>query len=88
MFYNILPYPNTILADIPYEQIRRDGYAFTNAINRRIEKHKYDLVITVKDKAAFFDYWILQQNYTLVDEIVIEMNMGGIYTLQVWKPNP
>lgn len=88
MFYNILPYPNTILADIPYEQIRRDGYAFTNAINRRIEKHKYDLVITVKDKAAFFDYWVLQQNYTLVDEIVIEMNMGGIYTLQVWKPNP
>lgn len=88
MFYNIQKYPDSILSDISYERARRDGYGFTTSINRRIENHKYDLIITVKDKAAFFDYQTLQQNYILVDEIKIEMNMGGVYTLQIWKPNP
>jgi hypothetical protein len=88
IFYTIQPYPDTILADISYEQIRRDGYGFTTGINRRIEKHKYDLIITEKDEAKFFDPWILEQNYMLVDEIAIDMNIGGVQVLQVWKPNP
>lgn len=88
MFYNIQDYPQTILTNIPFEQARRDGYAFTNAINRRIEKRKYDVAITVEDKAAFFDYWTLQQNYTLVDEIEIEVNLGGSQVLQIWEPIP
>lgn len=87
MFYNIRNYPQTILTDIPSDKVLRDGYAYSKAINRRLEKHRYDLVITVKDKATFFDCWILQQNYTLVDEIVIEMNLGESQTLQIWKPN-
>ncbi len=88
IFYTIQPYPDTILTDISYEQIRRDGYGFTTGINRRIEKHKYDLIITEKDEAKFFDPWILEQNYMLVDEIAIDMNIGGVQVLQVWKPNP
>lgn len=88
IFFTIQPYPDTLLTDISYERVRRDGYGHTTSINRRIENHRYDVIISVKDKAQFFNPWILEQNYTLVDEIVIEMNMGGTHTLQVWKPNP
>jgi len=88
IFYTILPYPDTILTDIPYETIRRDGYGFRTGIDRRIENRRYDVIIIQKDKAQFLDTWALKQNYDLVDEIVIEMNMGGIYTIQVWKPKP
>jgi hypothetical protein len=88
IFFTIQPYPDTILTDIPYERIRRDGYGLTTSIDRRIENRRYDVIIIQKDKAQFFDTLTLEQNYTLVDEIVIEMNMGGVYTLQVWKPNP
>lgn len=88
IFFTIQPYPDTILTDIPYERIRRDGYGFTTSINRRIKNHGYDVIIIQKDKSQFFDTLTLEQNYTLVDEITIEMNMGGIYTLQIWKPKP
>lgn len=88
IFFTIEPYPDTILTDISYERVRRDGYGHTTGINRRIENHGYDVIITVKDKAQFFDTWTLEQNYTLVDEINIEMNMGGTHTLQIWEPNP
>lgn len=88
IYYTIQPYPDTILTDISYERVRRGGYGYTSSINRRIENRRYDVIITAKDKAQFFDTWTLQQNYTLVDEINIEMNMGGVHTLQIWKPNP
>lgn len=88
IFYTIQPYPDTVLTDVPYERTRRDGYIYTNSINRRIEGHRYDVIIIQKDKAQFFDTWILEQNYDLIDEITIEMNMGGSQTLQIWKPNP
>ena len=88
IFYTILPYPDTILTDIPYETIRRDGYGFRTGIDRRIENHQYDVVIIQKDKSQFLDTWTLEQNYTLIDEIEIELNMGGSQTLQVWKPKP
>jgi len=88
IFFTIQPYPDTILSDIPYERIRRDGYGYASSINRRIENRRYDVIITAKDKAQLFDTLTLEQNYTLVDEINIEMNMGGVYTLQIWKPNP
>lgn len=86
IFYTIEPYPDTILTDISYERVRRDGYGYTTSINRRIENRGYDVIIIAKDKAQFFDTWILEQNYTLVDEINIQLNMTGVYTLQVWKP--
>jgi hypothetical protein len=88
IFYTILPYPDTILTDIPYERVRQDGIGFTNSINRRIERRGYDVVIIQKDKSQFFDPWILEQNYDQVDEITVNMNFGGDITLQVWKPKP
>lgn len=88
IFFTIQPYPDTILTDIPYERLRRDGYGFTSSINRRIENRRYDVIIIQKNKAQFLDTWILEQNYTLVDEIEIKMNVGGSQTLQIWKPNP
>ncbi|MFN8401134.1 MAG: hypothetical protein U0X74_14050 [Anaerolineales bacterium] len=88
IFYTIFPYPDTILTDIPYETIRRDGYGYNTGINRRIEKRQYDVIIIQKDKAQFFDAWALEQNYNIVDEINIELNMGGVQTFQVWKPKP
>lgn len=88
IFYTILPYPNTILTDIPYERVRQDGIGFTNNINRRIERRGYDVVIIQKDKSQFFDTEILEQNYDQVDEITVNMNFGGEITLQVWKPKP
>ncbi len=88
IFYTIQPYPDTILTDIPYKRIRRDGYGFTTGINRRIENYRYDVIITEKDEAKFFSPWILEQNYTLVDEIVIDLNIGGVQVVQIWKPNP
>jgi len=86
IFYTIQPYPDTILTDIPYERVRRDGYGYTSSINRRIENRGYDVIIIQKNKAQFFDTWILEQNYTLVDEIAIKMNMGGSNTFLVWEP--
>lgn len=88
IFFEIQPYPDTILSDVPYERVRRDGYGYTTSINRRIENRRYDVIITAKDKAQFFDTWTLQQNYTLVDEITIQLNMGGNSTVQVWKSKP
>jgi len=86
LFYNIKQYPDSILTTIPFEKIKRDGFIFENMINRRIEKRKYDLVITAKNKAAFFDYWLLEQNYTLVDEMDLYMNLNGASTIQIWRP--
>jgi len=88
LFYNVQPYPDSILTTIPYEKIRLDGHKFENLINRRIENRRYDLVITAKDKAAFFDYWLLEQNYILVDEMDLYMNLNGNSPIQVWQPKP
>jgi hypothetical protein len=88
IFYTIQPYPDTILTDISYEETRRDGYGFMTGINRRIENHRYDVIITEKNEAKFFNPWILEQNYALVDEIAIDLSIGGTQVVQVWKPNP
>lgn len=88
IFYTIQPYPDTILTDIPYERVRRDGYSLTSSINHRIEKRGYDVIIIQKDKSQFFDTWTLEQNYDQVDEITIYLNFEGNITLQVWQPKP
>lgn len=86
-FYNILPYPDMILMPVSYEQIRLDGFRFEKLINRQIEKQKYDLVITVKDKGSFFDYGLVEEYYLQVSEITVFMsNVGEQWTMLVWRP--
>ena len=88
-FYNVRPYPETILSDISYEQIRTDGFMFEKLIDRRIEKQKYDLVITVKNKGSFFDYNLVEKYYHQVSEVSVNMPIvGEQWTMLVWKPRP
>jgi hypothetical protein len=86
-FYNVLPYPDTIFSNISYDQIRMDGFRFEKIINRQIEKQKFDLVITVKDKSSFFDYDLVEKYYRQVSEITVIMpTVGEEWTMLVWKP--
>lgn len=86
-FYKVLPYPDTILSSISYDQIRMDGFRFEKLINRRIEKQAYDLVITVEGKGSFFDYDLVEKYYTMVSEITVYMpNVGEQWTMLIWKP--
>jgi hypothetical protein len=86
-FYNIRPYPENILTDIPYKQIRADGLQFENSINRRIEKQVFDLIITVKDKNSFYDLELVEKYYSQVSEISVYIpNVSENWTMLVWKP--
>jgi hypothetical protein len=88
-FYNVRPYPETLLTDISYEQVRADGYMWTKLMNRQLERQKFDLVITVKGKFSFYDYDILPKYYTQISEITVDMpNTGEQYTMLIWKPTP
>jgi hypothetical protein len=86
LFYNVRYYPETILANIPYKEFRLDGLRFGNTINHQIEKQKFDLIITVNDKATFFDTELMEDYYFLAAEINLEMNVGQYWPLSVWKP--
>lgn len=86
-FYKVQPYPDTIFSDISYDQIRMDGFRFEKIINRQIEKQKFDLVITVKDKGSFFDPGLVEKYYLQVSEVTVFMpNTGEQWTMLVWKP--
>jgi len=88
-FYNVRPYPDNILSNISYQQIRTDGFIFEKSINRQIEKQKFDLIITIKDKFSFFDYDLVNQYYSQISEITVQMPYTGIqWTMLVWKPKP
>jgi hypothetical protein len=64
-----------------------DGFRFEKIINRQIEKQKFDLVITVKDKSSFFDYDLVEKYYRQVSEITVIMpTVGEEWTMLVWKP--
>ncbi|MFN8411075.1 MAG: hypothetical protein U0Z26_01670 [Anaerolineales bacterium] len=86
-FYAVKSFPENLLTGTSYEKFYDDGFRYTVLIDRMIEKQKFDLVVTTKEKTSFYHSKILPKYYGIVDEIKVEMpHTNQFWTLVFWKP--
>lgn len=87
VYYNVEPYPDLYLIGPPYSDWETDGYLYTRLIDRSIERKKFDLVVTTKEKAVFFHVKRLPEYYSVDAELVVKMpQTGQTWTVLLWKP--
>jgi len=56
-------------------------------IDQSIAKQKFDLVVTVKEKGAFYHVKWMEKYYEVVDEIRLDMPQASQqWTALIWKP--
>lgn len=86
-FYSVEPYADDPWIGPTYAAFKADGVMYANGIDRSIEKKNFDLVVTVKEKASFYRTKLLNENYALVDEIVVDMpQTNQQWTVLIWRP--
>jgi hypothetical protein len=86
-FYTVRPFADTLLTGSTYQDFHEDGVRYMLLIERRIEKQKFDLVITTLEKANFYHDGLLSKYYSQVDQILVNMpQTGQSWTLVFWKP--
>jgi hypothetical protein len=86
-FYSVQPYADNILIGTPYEAFNADGVMYVNNIDRSIERKSYDLVATIKEKASFYSMQLLNENYSITDEIIVDMpQTNQHWTVLIWRP--
>lgn len=86
-FYEVRPFSENWFTATTYDQFHEDGFRYTLSIDRMIEKQKFDLVVTTREKANFYHDRLLQDFYFIVDEIQVDMPQSGqSWTLVFWKP--
>jgi|GEM_PF-6594870 len=62
---------------------------YANSIDQSIQKQRFDTVISVEEKGAFYHTKRLGDSYVLVDEIQVKMPQAlQQWTVLVWKPKP
>lgn len=87
IFYEIQPFPENALIGPSYKDIYTRGFQYVTLIDRSMEKQRFDLIITTKEKAAFFHVKRLPQYYSVVAELVVDMpQTGQSWTVLLWKP--
>ncbi len=86
-YYAVEPFSENLLTGTTYDEFYNDGFRYVLLIDRMIEKQRFDLVITTKEKANFYHDKMLWDYYSPVDEIKVEMpQTGQVWTLVFWKP--
>ena len=86
-FYAVRPYPNHALLGPFYDLFREDGFKYIKFIDNSLEKQKFDLVITIREKSTFYHAKLVEQFYSPVDEIRVDMpQTGQQWTVQLWRP--
>ena len=86
-FYSVAPYADNALLGPSYSAFKADGAIYSANIDRSIEKKNFDLVLTVKEKASFYRVRLLYENYSLIDEIVVDMpQTNQTWTVLIWQP--
>jgi len=86
-FYSVKPYADHALIGPSYAAFKTDGDIYANNVDRSIEKKNYDLIMTVKEKASFYRMPLLNENYSLIDEIIVDMpQTNQQWTVLIWKP--
>lgn len=87
-FYNVEPYPDNLLTTIPFDALRVDGFQYERMTDRLIEKQRFDLIVTMKGKRSFYTHELVEDSYSLVSEITVDMPLvGEHWTMLVWKPS-
>jgi len=86
-FYTVEHFPDNLLTRTSYSEFYDDGLRYTLLIDHMIEKQRFDLVITTREKEAFYHEQILWDYYDVVDEIRVDMPQSNQqWTLVVWQP--
>lgn len=86
-YYAIEPYPNNPLLGPDYDVIETDGFRYVKFIDNSIQQQKFDLVITTREKSTFYHAKLLEDFYSPVDEIKVDMpQTGQQWTLLLWRP--
>lgn len=87
VYYQVKPFPDNLLVDASYETIALDGFRYTKFIDQSIQKQKFDLVVSVKEKGVFYHIKRLGEYYSVVDEIELVMPQSSQrWTVLIWKP--
>jgi hypothetical protein len=87
VYYLVKPFPKNPFVDFNYEAILADGVMYTNSIDQSIQKQRFDTVISVEEKGAFYHIKRLEEYYSPVDEIRVEMPQASQkWTVVIWKP--
>lgn len=86
-FYAVGHYPDNVLFGPDYETFHTDGFKYIRFIDNSIEKQEFDLVFTTVEKGSFYHAKFLDQSYTPVAELAIDMpQVGQQWMVLVWKP--
>jgi hypothetical protein len=86
-FYAVKPYPRHWMLGPFYEVFQADGFKYVKFIDSSIEKQKFDLVITLREKSTFYHAKLIERFYLPVDEIQVDMpQTGQQWTVLLWKP--
>jgi hypothetical protein len=86
-YYAIEPYPNKTLLGPAYDIVETDGFRYIKFIDNSIKQQKFDLVITTREKSTFYHAKLLEDFYSPVDEIKVDMpQTEQQWTLLLWRP--
>ena len=85
-FYATRPYPPLVL--LPgYEEVVQRGQDYLNDVEAGVRKKGYDLVIITENYSPFISVAVLQNYYTYVETITVNMpQTDQQWSLQVWIP--
>jgi hypothetical protein len=86
-FYSVKPYANHAILGPSHDAFQADGFKYIKFIDNSIEKQKFDLIVTTKEKGTFYHAKLIEKFYTPVEEIkVIMPQTGQQWTAMLWKP--
>jgi hypothetical protein len=87
MYYQTKSFQENPLIASSYETIFTDGVIYTNVVDKSIQKQRFDTVISVEEKGTFYHVKWMENYYSVIDEIQVEMPQASQkWTLLVWKP--
>ena len=86
-FYAVQPYPDYTMLGPFYAVFQADGFRYVKFIDNAIQKQKFDLVLTTREKSTFYHAKLIEKFYSPVDEIKVDMpQTGQQWTVLLWKP--
>ncbi len=86
-FYSVGRYPNSVIVGPPYDTFHADGLRYIKFIDNSIEKQDFDLIFTTVERSPFYHAKLIEEFYTPVDELKIDMpQVRQQWTVVVWKP--
>jgi hypothetical protein len=89
LVYYIMPYKDNNLFGPSYSSWHENGVKYTKYVDQNIKNKNFDLVVTTMEKADFYHVKLLDENYSLVTKIKVEMpQTDQNWTMLLWRPLP